>query len=82
MIARPGQSTTDSGPEGGTLNLEVINLMDKFSRFEERWHPHIITELNGQQVKLAKLEGEFVWHSHTDEDELFFVVDGQPHSSA
>jgi len=59
------------------LNLEVINLMDKFSRFEERWHPHIITELNGQQVKLAKLEGEFVWHSHADEDELFFVADGQ-----
>lgn len=62
--------------EESPLSIEVINLADKFSRFDERWHPYIVAELNGQQVKLAKLEGEFVWHSHGDEDELFLVVAG------
>ncbi len=59
------------------MSIEVINLADKFSRFSERWHPYIVAELNGQQVKLAKLEGEFVWHRHTDEDELFQVLAGR-----
>lgn len=57
--------------------LEVIDLAKKLARFEERWSPRIVAELNGQQVKLAKLEGSFVWHSHVDEDELFLVLEGK-----
>lgn len=57
--------------------VEVINLQDKFSRIEKRWHPYVIAELNGQQVKLARLEGPFVWHSHEHEDELFLVLEGR-----
>jgi mannose-6-phosphate isomerase-like protein (cupin superfamily) len=57
--------------------LERIDLWEKLSTFDERWSPRIVAELNGQHVKLAKLEGEFVWHSHADEDELFLVLEGQ-----
>lgn len=56
--------------------MNAINLAEKFSLFNDHWSPKIVGELNGQQVKLAKLKGEFVWHSHADEDELFFVVKG------
>lgn len=56
--------------------MEVINIKEKFSLFNDQWSPKIIGQLNGQDVKLAKLEGEFVWHDHQDEDELFFVVKG------
>jgi mannose-6-phosphate isomerase-like protein (cupin superfamily) len=55
---------------------EKVNLADKLSRFSERWSPRIVGELNGQQVKLVKLEGEFVWHHHEREDELFLVLRG------
>lgn len=55
----------------------VINLSEKLARFDRLWTPHVIAELNGQQVKLAKLEGEFAWHDHADEDELFFVIAGR-----
>lgn len=54
-----------------------INLNKKLSLFNEQWTPKIIGELNGQQVKLAKLKGEFVWHQHEKEDELFYVIKGQ-----
>lgn len=54
----------------------VVNLAQKFERIHEYWSPKIAGELNGQQVKLAKLKGEFIWHSHEQEDELFFVVRG------
>jgi mannose-6-phosphate isomerase-like protein (cupin superfamily) len=57
--------------------LERIDLREKLSRFDEHWSPRIVAELNGQHVKLAKLEGEFVWHSHADEDELFLVLKGK-----
>lgn len=57
-------------------NISTINLAEKFGKFSDHWHPRLIAELNGQQVKLAKLKGEFVWHSHADEDELFFIVKG------
>lgn len=57
--------------------LEVINLKAKFSLFQEAWSPKIIGELNESYVKLAKLNGEFTWHHHADEDELFFIVKGQ-----
>lgn len=56
--------------------MNVINLQQKFSLFSDHWHPRIVGELNGQQVKLAKLQGEFIWHSHADEDELFLVIEG------
>ncbi len=56
--------------------MNPINLRDKFSLFSDHWHPRIVGELNGQQVKLAKIEGEFDWHSHEQEDELFLVLAG------
>lgn len=57
--------------------MEVINIKEKFTLFNDQWSPKIIGQLNGQDIKLAKLEGEFVWHDHKDEDELFYVVKGQ-----
>ena len=57
--------------------MEKINLRDKLARFDSHWDPKIIGELNGQHVKLVKLEGEFVWHRHDAEDELFLVVHGR-----
>lgn len=56
--------------------MRKVNLKEKLALFDERWQPHIIGELNGQHVKLAKLEGEFVWHHHEMEDELFLVLSG------
>ena len=55
---------------------QVINLTEKFNLFSEQWHPKIIGELNNSYVKLAKVQGEFIWHHHKYEDELFFVVKG------
>ncbi len=57
--------------------MEKVNVRDKFSLFDDHWHPRVVAELNGQYVKLAKLKGEFVWHRHADEDELFFVIKGR-----
>ncbi|MGI9518104.1 MAG: cupin domain-containing protein [Pirellulaceae bacterium] len=57
-------------------NLEKIVLSDKFAAFDTYWDPKVAGELNGQQVRLAKLKGDFVWHSHEHEDELFLVVKG------
>ena len=57
--------------------IEKVNLTQKLSLFGEHWSPKIVGELNGQHVKLAKLKGEFVWHKHDSEDELFFVVKGE-----
>ncbi len=56
--------------------MKVINIKDKFRLFNDQWSPKIIGQLNGQDVKLAKIEGEFVWHDHKDEDELFYIVKG------
>jgi mannose-6-phosphate isomerase-like protein (cupin superfamily) len=56
--------------------MEKVNLSKKFNMFNEYWAPHIVGELNGQYVKLAKFKGEFVWHSHENEDELFLVIKG------
>ncbi|MCL4530423.1 MAG: cupin domain-containing protein [Chloroflexi bacterium] len=55
---------------------DVINLANKFNLFQEPWHPKIVGKLNDSYVKLAKLKGEFVWHHHDNEDELFLVVKG------
>lgn len=57
--------------------LDKINLAEKFSRITEYWKPYIAGELNGQLVKLDKLKGEFVWHHHQNEDEMFLVVKGR-----
>jgi mannose-6-phosphate isomerase-like protein (cupin superfamily) len=53
-----------------------INLAEKFAQFSEHWSPRIVAALNGQEVKLVKFQGEFVWHHHEQEDELFLVVSG------
>lgn len=55
---------------------QVINLTEKFNLFSEHWSPKIVGELNESHVKLVKVQGEFVWHHHDNEDELFFVVKG------
>jgi mannose-6-phosphate isomerase-like protein (cupin superfamily) len=57
--------------------MEKVNLAQKLATFEEHWSPKIVGDLNGQHVKLAKLEGEFVWHHHENEDELFLVLSGR-----
>lgn len=57
--------------------MDRINLLEKFNLFAEHWSPKIIGELNGQQVKLAKLKGAFFFHRHDNEDELFFVMRGK-----
>ena len=59
-----------------TINMEVINIGEKLNLFQDLWHPRIVGALNGQHVKLVKLAGEFVWHSHENEDELFLVIKG------
>ena len=56
--------------------MRVVNLAEKLSQFEEPWSPRIVGELNDSHVKLVKLRGEFVWHHHDEEDELFYVVSG------
>lgn len=56
--------------------MQTVNIESKLSLFSDHWNPRIIGELNGQQVKLAKLKGEFVWHHHDNEDELFYVIKG------
>ncbi|MEC4727718.1 cupin domain-containing protein [Shewanella sp. D64] len=58
------------------MKYSAINLKDKFSKFEDLWSPRVIAEMNDYQFKLAKGEGEFVWHSHQDTDEVFMVIDG------
>jgi mannose-6-phosphate isomerase-like protein (cupin superfamily) len=58
-------------------HMDKVVIADKLALFSEHWSPRIVGELNGQQVKLAKLLGEFVWHAHADEDELFFVISGR-----
>ena len=57
--------------------MEKINLQNKFSLIHDHWNPRITGELNGQHVKLVKFQGEFVWHKHDNEDELFLVVEGK-----
>ncbi|MDX2181907.1 MAG: cupin domain-containing protein [Bryobacteraceae bacterium] len=57
--------------------MDKVNLAAKFGLFDAHWQPKIVGELNGQQVKLVKFRGEFVWHSHDNEDEMFLVVRGE-----
>ena len=57
--------------------MDKINILSKYNEFESTWSPHSIAELNNQQVLLVKIKGEFVWHSHKNEDELFYVIKGK-----
>ena len=57
--------------------MEKVNLAEKFALFAEHWSPKVVGELNGQQVKLVKFQGAFVWHQHEHEDEMFLVVRGR-----
>jgi len=57
--------------------MDKVNVAEKFALFDEKWAPKIVGELNGQYVKLVKVQGEFVWHSHQAEDELFLVLRGR-----
>ncbi len=57
--------------------MNKINIGEKLSKIADHWDPHIVGALNGQHVKLAKIEGEFIWHQHDQEDEMFLVLDGE-----
>ena len=57
--------------------MEKVSIASKLSQFSDHWNPRIVGELNGQHLKLVKFQGEFVWHHHDVEDELFLVVDGR-----
>ena len=59
------------------MNYSSINLKNKLSKFSGHWTPKVIAEMNDYQFKLAKIFGEFVWHSHLDTDEVFIVIEGQ-----
>ncbi len=57
--------------------MRKVNLREKLALISDYWNPRVVAELNGQHVKLVKFKGEFVWHDHADDDEMFFVVRGQ-----
>jgi mannose-6-phosphate isomerase-like protein (cupin superfamily) len=59
------------------MSHQVINFQAKLARFSDRWAPKVIAQMNDYQFKLARIEGEFVWHSHADTDEAFIVLDGR-----
>lgn len=56
--------------------MDKVNVAEKLSLFHDHWNPRIAGELNGQHVKLTKLKGEFIWHKHDNEDELFYILKG------
>ena len=55
----------------------AVNLRDKLARFHEHWSPRVVAQLNDYELKVVKVQGEFVWHRHADTDELFLVIDGR-----
>lgn len=57
--------------------MKVINIEEKFGQFSDHWNPRIIGQLNDQDVKIAKVKGEFIWHNHKNEDELFYIIKGE-----
>lgn len=57
--------------------MKKVNISEKLSLFSDHWNPRIVGELNGQHVKLAKFQGEFIWHKHDQEDEMFYVLKGE-----
>ena len=56
--------------------MDKVNLAEKFARFTDHWSPKVVGQLDGYEIKLVKVAGEFVWHKHDDADEMFLVVDG------
>ena len=58
------------------MSYTAINFRNKFSKFDEQWSPRVIAEMNDYQFKLAKVQGEFVWHHHPDTDEVFIIIEG------
>jgi len=56
--------------------MKVVNVKNKFGLVNDLWTPHVISSLNGQDVKIAKVKGDFIWHDHKEEDELFLVIKG------
>ena len=59
------------------MTYKAVNFREKLGLFAEQWHPKVVAEMNDYQFKLVKLQGEFVWHSHADTDEVFLVVEGR-----
>jgi len=59
------------------MEYQAIDLKDKLTKFSEHWSPKIVAQMNDYHVKLAKVQGEFIWHDHPETDELFLVVDGE-----
>ena len=59
------------------MNIEKVNIGEKFSQIADFWNPRVVGELNNQYVKLVRFQGEFVWHHHDNEDEMFLVIGGQ-----
>lgn len=59
------------------MPIEKVNIQSKLQLFSDHWNPRIVGELNNQHVKLVKFQGEFVWHKHDEEDEMFFVIEGK-----
>lgn len=59
------------------MSYQPIRFDDKFTKFSEHWSPRVIAEMNDYQFKLAKIQGEFIWHEHADTDEVFIVLDGE-----
>ncbi|MGF1568385.1 MAG: cupin domain-containing protein [Nodosilinea sp.] len=57
--------------------MDAVNLAEKFAEFSDYWNPRVIGELNGQHVRIVKFQGEFIWHHHDHEDELFLVIKGK-----
>jgi len=59
------------------MNYQPINFSDKFAKFSEQWSPKVIAQMNDYHFKIAKIEGEFIWHDHPETDEVFIVLKGQ-----
>jgi mannose-6-phosphate isomerase-like protein (cupin superfamily) len=59
------------------MEITAINVKDKFTKFSEHWMPRIIAQMNDYHVKIAKIQGDFVWHSHPETDELFLIIEGE-----
>ncbi len=68
---------TDPNAKSPTPEIRRVRLAEKFGMFTEQWSPKIVGQVNDMHVKLAKLQGEFVWHAHEHEDEMFLVVKGE-----
>jgi mannose-6-phosphate isomerase-like protein (cupin superfamily) len=77
--AATGRENDETSSRGGAMAApdQVVNLEAKFAAFDEQWSPKIVGEINDMELKIAKVQGEFVWHTHEDTDEFFFVRSGR-----